>query len=117
MLHPHEIKATELRVTFNKLIKKYPDPSSSEHISLVKLINEFSVLGFPIFVEAVEAILDFVEASRIAADTEDVQEFISPALRVVLKRACSETQSDGPEVGKRYHGKTELPFVMRCQRT
>ena len=92
MLHPHEIKATKLRATFNKLIKKYPDPSSSEHIALVKLINEFSVLGFPIFVQAVEGVLN----------TKGVQEFISLALRAVLKRACSETQSDGPEIEQVY---------------
>ena len=73
MLHPHEINATKLREAFRKLIKQYSDPSSSEQIALVKMINELSVLGFPIFVEAVEAVLD----------AEDVQELISPALRAV----------------------------------
>ena len=107
MLHPHEIKATKLRATFNKLIKQYPEPSSSEHIDLVKLINELSVLGFPLFVKAVEGVLN----------TKGVQKFISSVLRVVLKRACSEAQSNGPDIdqesGDHVYGIAEEEHLLR----
>ena len=92
MLHPHEIKVTKLRATLNKLIKQHPDPESSEYIALVQLINELSVLGFPIFVKAVEGVLN----------TKGVQKFISPVLRAVLKRTGAGVQGDGPKIKQVY---------------
>ena len=105
MLHPHEINATKLRATLAKLIEQNPDPSSSEHIALVKLINEFSVLGFPIFVEAVEDLFN----------TDDfVAEYLwkSPALVAVIERTWSGVQSDGPRVEQVY-GIAEEEHLLR----
>ena len=88
MLSSHEIKATKLRAALNKLIKQHPDQHSGEHIALVKLINEFSVLGLPVFVKAVEGVLN----------TKGVQDYISQPLRQVLLRACSGVEGNGQAI-------------------
>lgn len=106
MLSPHEIKATKLRSALNKLIKQHPDQHSSEHIALVKLINEFSVLGFPVFVKAAEGVLN----------TKGVQKYISRPLRSVLLRACSSVEGSGPEI-KQVYEKAEEEHLLSQLRT
>ena len=105
MLSPHEIKVTKVRAALNKLIKQHPDQHSSEHIALVKLINEFSVLGFPIFVKSVEGVLN----------TKGVQEYITRPLRSVLLRACSGVEGSGPKIEKLYEKAEEEHLLSQLE--
>ena len=84
----YTLDATTLKTAFKTLIEAERDLTKPRHIALTRMINELSVTGSPLLVEAARALLD--------EDRAQTQTWMSAPLRSALERACSGVEGASP---------------------
>ena len=99
----HTLDQQALIDQLEALIEADKDLTRPRHVALIKMLNELSVTGFPLLVDAARALL----GQRSA--------WMSTPLQSALERVCSSVEGAAPKVERRFDAPEEEHLINQLQ--